>query len=45
MATFVYLGKSGEAVTSYREVGKFPAVPTGAASGGVSLFLRNECYG
>ena len=36
MATFVYLEKIDEAVTSYCEVGRFPAVPTGSASGGVS---------
>ena len=37
MATFVYLGKTDEAVTSYREVGKPALYKTGSASGGVSL--------
>ncbi len=39
MATFVYLEKTDETVTPCREVGRFPAVPTRSASGGVSLMV------
>ena len=37
MATFVYLEKTDETVTSYREVGKPALYKAGSASGGVSL--------